>query len=124
MCDIQKTVQIRLTLDQQHIKRIDRSSPIRSKNEFNCILKTWAMLNSNPEAKIGSAQHNQSPWIFVELGSRTYYLNSDTKLKGVIEYLKNKDEEWSLIENENGVRNKAVNTSDQKAIEGFYLYKE
>ena len=120
---IQETIRKYLTIDQNHVKEISKGSPLRSKDEFNQILKVWSMVNSESTASVGSSSYSQKPWIWIEIGSSLYHLNSDTKLFGVNEYLEYKNSDWSLIENDKGVVNKIVNSPNRKPIEGFYLYK-
>jgi hypothetical protein len=62
--------------------------------------------------------------LLLNIGSNLYYLNADTRISGVTEFIKNKDNTWKTIPNENGIMNKITNKSDSTPIPGFYLYKK
>jgi len=107
-----------------HIKKVSRSRPIKSKEEFFNILKVWRMYNQNSlDASIGSEGFGQSPHIWLSLSGKEYYLNSDTKGYGVNEFYQNRDNDWKLISNAKGVKNKITNSLDGTDIRGFYFYK-
>ena len=82
------------------------------------------MYNQNSlDASIGSEGFGQSPHIWLSLSGKEYYLNSDTKGYGVNEFYQNRDNDWKLISNAKGVKNKITNSLDGTDIRGFYFYK-
>ena len=72
---------------------------------------------------IGDESFGQSPHLWLSIFGKLYYLNSDSKSQGVNEFYQNKNNDWEVITNSKGVRNKITNRTDKKEISGFYLYK-
>ena len=107
-----------------HIKKNSKSNPIKSKEEFFNILKVWRMYNrSKVGVSIGQESFGQSPYLWLSIFGKEYYLNSDSKSQGVNEFYENKENDWKIISNSKGVKNKITNKEDGKEIVGFYLYK-
>ena len=107
-----------------HIKKNSKSNPIKSKEEFFNILKVWRMYNrSKVGVSIGHESFGQSPYLWLSIFGKEYYLNSDSKSQGVNEFYENKENDWKIISNSKGVKNKITNKEDGKEIVGFYLYK-
>jgi hypothetical protein len=105
------------------IKKININNAITIKDEFIEILEVWELNNRyKGEIQIGNQDFGKTPLLWVKLSNKLYYLNSDTKYSGVKEFLFNKDEQWQIIENRNGRRNKVTNKDDSKGIKGFYFY--
>ncbi|NVK75959.1 MAG: hypothetical protein HWE24_20985 [Oceanospirillaceae bacterium] len=112
-----------LTLDHQYIKPMKSSLNLKTREDLMSLLQWWHKL-SNSDA-IGNLveMNNNTALVILNQGSNTYYINADTKKDGVIEFLKNKENSWHIIINENGVKNKVTNRLDKEPIEGFYMYK-
>ena len=107
-----------------HIKKNNKSNPIKSKEEFYNVLKVWRMYNKGKiGVSIGDESFGQSPHLWLSIFGKLYYLNSDSKSQGVNEFYQNKNNDWEVITNSKGVRNKITNRTDKKEISGFYLYK-
>jgi hypothetical protein len=107
-----------------HIKKNSRSNPIKSKEEFFNVLKAWRMYNANKgNTAIASENYGRTPLLWLSLNGNYYYLNSDSKFNGVTEFYNNRKNDWKLISNTDGKRNKITNTPDETAIPGFYFYK-
>ncbi|MBL7471403.1 hypothetical protein [Robertkochia sediminum] len=106
---------------------MSKAKPLTSKEAFFNILKAWSMVmrkDGIEDAEIGQEATGNTAVLWLTLGGKKYYLNGDTRLHGVREFLKNKDNPWVVIPNLNGVRNKVVNTPEHKPVEGFFLYLE
>lgn len=116
-----------LSGDQQYINKMKSSEPIQSKELFYEILQEWSDWNKsrgddNPQ--IGDVKTGNTKLIYVLLKNERYYLNGDTKLHGVIEFLGNKDNPWKIIPNNRGKMNKVTNDENNEGIKGFFFYKE
>ncbi len=109
-----------------HIKKNSKTNPIKSKKEFFSVLKFYRMYNRdkcNYKVSIGDQSFGQSPLLWLSILGKEYYLNSDSKCQGVNEFYQNRNNDWKIISNSKGVKNKITNTEDGKEIVGFYLYK-
>ncbi|MDB9782838.1 hypothetical protein OAB88_07020 [Winogradskyella sp.] len=107
-----------------HVKKVSRSRPLKSKEEFFNILKVWRIYNNNSlGASIGDDSFGQSPHIWLSIMGKEYYLNCDSKGYGVNEFYQNRGNDWKLISNAKGLKNKITNSIDGTEIRGFYLYK-
>lgn len=112
-----------LTLDQKHIKPMTSSMFLKTREDFILLLKWWSKLSNSDTIGNLDEMNNNTALIILNQGSNTYYINADSKKDGVIEFLKNKENSWHIIINENGVKNKVTNRLDKEPIEGFYMYK-
>lgn len=112
-----------LTFDQMHIKPISSSEPIKSKDELFSLFKWWLKLSSSKSIGDLSIMNKNRALIYVVIGSSTFYVNADTKRKGVEEFFKNRENNWSVIMNEDGKKNKITNRQDKNKIENFFMYK-
>ena len=111
------------TPDKNFIKPIKKSFPITSKSEFFELLKWWSKITKSDRIGDLREMNNNTPLIFLKIGSSIYILNADSTKTGVKEFLKNKENPWEIIVNENGVKNKITNNKSE-AIPGFYFYKK
>ena len=106
------------------IKKNSRSNPITSRDEFNNILRGFKMYNQGKSGvSVGNESIGQTPLVWIQIHGNVYHLNSDTKIEGVNIYYQNRENQWKIINNLNGVKNKVTNQSDGSDIPGFYLYK-
>ena len=106
------------------IKKNSKSNPIKTKEEFFSVLKVWRMYNRDKVGvSIGDESFGQSPHLWLSIFGKEYYLNSDSKIHGINEFYQNRNNDWKIISNSKGVKNKITNKEDGKQIIGFYLYK-
>ena len=125
ICMSQAIINKYLSVGQKYINKIPKSNPLTSKEDFYKVLQWWSKLSSEKTIRdLGAKKSDRTAWIHLKLGSNSYYLNADTNKAGVISFLKNKENPWSIIVGEEGASNKVVNTLDQSTTSGFYLYKE
>ncbi len=122
--DLNELAKKYLTQDQKHIKKRSKSDPINSKDELFDILKVWKIINQEPNCQIGNGDTGNTPWIFVKLQEKVYYMNSDTKRVGIQQFYSNKNNLWKLIPNNNDVVNLVTNSSDETSIVGLYFYRQ
>lgn len=107
-----------------HIKKNSKSNPIKTKEEFFSVLKVWRMYNRDKVGvSIGDESFGQSPHLWLSIFGKEYHLNSDSKIHGINEFYQNRNNDWKIISNSKGVKNKITNKEDGKQIIGFYLYK-
>lgn len=122
--NINEIIQKYLSFDQKYIKG-NKDNPIKSEELFYQILKAWLYINKNSDARTGNSPSKNgfvnNFWIV--LGSRTYYLNSDTERNGVLEFFRNRENSWKRIANRDGKKNLITNKTSEEAIKGFYFYK-
>lgn len=122
--DLNKLIDKHIDKVTGHIKKNSKSNPITSKEEFFNVLKVWKMYNrGNTRASIGDESFGQSPHLWLSIFGKEYYLNSDSKGQGVNEFYQNRNNDWKIIGNSKGTKNKITNTEDGREIVGFYLYK-
>ena len=106
------------------IRKNTRSNPVKSKEEFDNILKGFKLYNQGKsKLSVGSESIGRAPILWVNIHGKEYYLNSDTKIEGINRYLMNKENNWRLIKNSNGTLNKITNQENSEDISGFYFYK-
>lgn len=106
-------------------KKQKKSEPLKSKKDFFNVLRIWALFNNKDQKKtISKKSYGGQPilWIKTELG--LFYLNADTKMEGVLEFVSNESNDWHIIPNNRGKLNKVTNHPKRIAINGLYLYKE
>jgi hypothetical protein len=108
------------------IDRIPRPDAVKV-DAFNDVLTEFADY-AVAGSVIGSVEYGGADWVWVKhLGNR-YYLNADTTLEGVRNYLALLDKHgprltWSVVENARGRRNKVAFGTGAEVIEGFYFYR-
>jgi hypothetical protein len=112
------------TSDKNFIKPINKTYALKSKDEFIEILKWWSIVTKSNTIGDLKQMNNNTPLVFLQIGSSIYYINADSTVTGIKEFLKHKKELWRIIFNENGVKNKVTNNNNEEAIPGFYFYKE
>jgi hypothetical protein len=113
-----------LSLDKNFIKRIENQNKVlNNKEDFFKILKWWLKLTNNNTIGDLSLYSNNTKILKLNIGENSYYLNADSNKSGVAEFIKNKDNAWITIQNENGRMNKITNRNDSTPIAGLYLYK-
>jgi hypothetical protein len=103
------------------IKQIKRSDPLPSKDIFNQILDCWVSHNTEAKDQIGNTDVGVNPLIFIKHSNHLLRLHSDTKLEGVLEYLKNKNLPWVITRNRNGKLNR-ICQAGLEPISGFFFY--
>tara|TARA_B110000285_G_scaffold91732_1_gene105067 strand:- start:776 stop:1117 length:342 start_codon:yes stop_codon:yes gene_type:complete len=106
------------------INRVIKANAI-SIHEFNKLLADWYLNSDETDIKISSEEVGVTPWIHIKDGGRIFNLNSDTKRTAVKKYLDEFcDEDWVIVENRNGRKNKVAFGEQEKneTIKGFYLY--
>lgn len=122
--DLNKLIDRHIDKVTGYIKKNSKSNPIKSKEEFYNILKVWKMYNRNKTGvSIGDESFGQSTHLWLSIFGKEYYLNSDSKIQGVNEFYQNRNNDWKIINNSLGVKNKITNREDGREIGGFYLYK-
>ena len=109
-----------------NIKCNGRNNPIQSKKELYQIFSIWITYNKEERGKrLVENNFNQQPCLYVQIDGSTFFINSDTRIEGVREFFKNKDNDWCVIVNREGVvRNKVTNLISKKDISHFYMYKD
>jgi len=113
-----------LSIDQNYIKKIEKSYPLRDKQTLYNILKWWRIISKADTIGDLKKASGHTDQIYIKLGSNLYHINADTNKEGVGTFLKNKEKnKWSLIENENGRVNKVTNDPNKEPIKGLYIYK-
>lgn len=113
-----------LTKDGNHIKPMQRANALRGKDDLYDILKWWSKITTDQTIGNLTEMNNNQKVILLQIGSSEYYINADSRNSGVKEFLKNKGNQWKIIINERGVKNKVTNRIDAEPIPYFYLYKE
>ena len=107
------------------IRKNSISNPVKSISELNDILKGFMIYNRGKSGiTIGTESIGRTPLLWISIRGKQYHLNSDTKIEGVNQYYLNKNSEWKIIENLNGVKNKVTNVDNGIDIPGFYLYQK
>lgn len=105
-------------------KKQKKLDPIKSKKELYSLLRIWAVLNKKDLQKtIGEKSYGGQPILWIKIDSEIYYLNADTNMGGIIEFIKNENYDWQIIANNRGKFNKITNHPESKSINGLYLYK-
>jgi len=116
---MQEIIDRYLSIDQRYIMPIKLSD----RDVFFSILSCWSMINQSDDSRIGNSDYGGTAHLKLEIGDKKYYLNSDTNRIGVREFLKNKENNWRVIQNANGFANVVTNKLDETSIPGFYFYK-
>ncbi len=108
----------------KHIDKIQKNNPLKSRSYLNILLKAWLKIPN--VSTIGNLERKKGvePLIWVSIGSKLYYINSDSNKEGVILYLKNEEEKnkWLNIKTKSGNNTKITNNIDGSPIKGFYMY--
>ena len=128
-CKKCKKMELELLVDKMingnlTFKKQKKSDPIRSKKKLFSVLRIWAVLNKKDLQKtIGEKSYGGQPILWIKIDGELYYLNADTKMEGIIEFIKNENYHWQIIANNRGKFNKITNHPESKSINGLYLYK-
>lgn len=109
-----------LSSDLNYIETVS----INNKETLYDLLDCWVKLTKKETIGDLNKYNRNTTRIRVTIGGKDYKINSDTTKEGVYEFLENKKNKWSLINNENGVRNKLTNDLYENPIKGFYMYLE
>ena len=98
--DLNKLIDKHIDKVTGHIKKNSKSNPITSKEEFFNVLKVWKMYNRDKTGvSIGDESFGQTPHLWLSIFGKEYYLNSDSKSKGVGANLGPRDLYYELIYN-------------------------
>ena len=125
-CKKMEFKQLKNTMIDENLsfKKQKKSDPIQSKKELYSVLRIWAVLNKKDLQKtIGEKSYGGQPILWIKIDGELYYLNADSKMEGIIEFIKNENYDWQIIANNRGKLNKITNHPESKSINGLYLYK-
>ena len=108
----------------KHIDKIEKNNPLKSKSHLNILLRAW--LETPNVFSLGNLEEKKGiePLIWISIGSKSYYINSDSNKEGVKLYLKNEEKKnkWINIKTKSGNNTKITNNIDGSPIKGFYMY--
>jgi len=102
-----------------------QSQPL-SKSEFHTRLREW--IETTNESRVGDPDDdNRKPCAYISDGGKVFRLHSDTKRKGVEEYLtivdaRGDDLPWYIVESRTGKKVAVAFDSDSSPLHHFYLY--
>jgi hypothetical protein len=100
-----------------------KKSKCNTKDQLIILLKNWLKTN---ETKIGNGENKtgNTKWIFLNLNGNDYYINADTKREGIVNFVKNNENNypWVVIANNRNVYKKGSNDENGNAIKGLYFY--
>ena len=113
-----------LSSDLNYIETVSVNNivSINKKETLYDLLECWMKFTKKETIGDLNKYNRNTTRIKVKIGSKEYKINSDTTKEGVEEFLENKENNWSLINNENGVKNKITNDLSENSIRGFYMY--
>lgn len=113
-----------LSSDLNYIETVSVNNivSINKKETLYDLLECWMKFTKKETIGDLNKYNRNTTRIKVKIGSKEYKINSDTTKVGVEEFLENKENNWSLINNENGVKNKITNDLYENPIRGFYMY--
>ena len=113
-----------LSSDLNYIETVSTNNTvsINNKETLYDLLDCWMKFTKKETIGDLNKYNRNTTRIKVKIGSKEYKINSDTTKEGVEEFLENKENNWSLINNENGVKNKITNDLYENPIRGFYMY--
>lgn len=113
-----------LSSDLNYIETVSVNNivSINKKETLYDLLECWMKFTKKETIGDLNKYNRNTTRIKVKIGSKEYKINSDTTKEGVEEFLENKENNWSLINNENGVKNKITNDLYENPIRGFYMY--
>ena len=113
-----------LSSDLNYIETVSVNNvvSINKKETLYDLLECWVKFTKKETIGDLNKYNRNTTRIKVKIGSKEYKINSDTTKEGVEEFLENKKYKWSLINNENGVKNKITNDLYENPIRGFYMY--
>ena len=86
-------------------------------------MENWLETN---ELTIGNGESltGNTKWIFLNLNGSKYYINADTTREGILNFVKNHENNypWMVIANNRNVYKKVSNDLNGKSIIGLYFY--
>lgn len=94
-----------------------------SKVDLIKLLKNWLETNENTIGDLDNFPRN-TKWIFLYLNGNNYYINADTTREGILNFVKNHENNypWVVIANNRNVYKKVSNDEKGNAINGLYFY--
>ncbi len=91
---------------------------LNSKEDLYNLLELWHKISG---AKNIGLKNNITTTIYIKLGSKTYWINSDSNKDGVEMFLENRGNDWRIVnENKSGA---VTNQVSGEKIKGFQMYK-
>ena len=113
-----------LSSDLNYIETVSTNNTvsINNKETLYDLLDCWMKFTKKETIGDLNKYNRNTTRIKVKIGSKEDKINSDTTKEGIEEFLENKENNWSLINNENGVKNKITNDLYENPIRGFYMY--
>ena len=100
-----------------------KKTKCNTKDELIKLLENWLETN---ELTIGNGESltGNTKWIFLNLNGSKYYINADTTREGILNFVKNHENNypWVVIANNRNVYKKVSNDLNGKAIKGLYFY--
>ena len=100
-----------------------KKTKCNTKDELIKLLENWLETN---ELTIGNGESltGNTKWIFLNLNGSKYYINADTTREGILNFVKNHENNypWMVIANNRNVYKKVSNDLYGKAIKGLYFY--
>lgn len=100
-----------------------KKTKCNTKDELIKLLENWLETN---ELTIGNGESltGNTKWIFLNLNGNKYYINADTTREGILNFVKNHENNypWLVIPNNRNVCKKVSNDLYGKAIKGLYFY--
>lgn len=112
-------------IENRYIIKMNNTNALTSRKHLYILLQMWVQgtLQANDTVGDLDLHNNNVRVITLNLANSSYYINADTTREGVLKFLKNKENDWQLIINQKGVRNKVTNTKNNEPIDGFYMYQ-
>ena len=100
-----------------------KKTKCNTKDELIKLLKNWLQTN---QQTIGNGENRtgNTKWIFLYLNGNNYYINADTTREGILNFVKNHENNypWVVVANNRNVYKKVSNDLYGKAIKGLYFY--
>ena len=100
-----------------------KKTKCNTKDELIKLLENWLETN---ELTIGNGESltGNTKWIFLNLNGSKYYINADTTREGILNFVKNHENNypWMVIANNRNVYKKVSNDLNGKSIKGLYFY--
>jgi len=109
-------------LTGNYITPIPRSNPLKSKEDFNRLLKFWVQRSVGNTIGDPDKHSGNTVIIWVRISDRLYKVNADTSRKGVKKYLENYSNgntNWTQVRNSGRISN----NEDGTLITNFAMYK-
>lgn len=111
--------------EQNNSTFIERNSICYDKEELVNLLKKWLKTDEETIGDIRNYTKN-TRWLYLELDNFRYFFNSDTKRRGVEDFVRNHDRgfTWRVIQNKKGNFKKVTNEQSGNSIPFLYFYSE